>query len=314
MHFEVMTLRHLSVFDAHCDTIFRCYMKGEALGSNDGMVSLDQTERAFTRYCQFFALFSNVQRAGHPTYNQLFDRFRFEMRENSARIARCRTGEEAVCVNREGRAAAFLTVEGAELLGCDLKQLEKAAQDGVVAINLTWNHANVISGSCRDETERGLSDLGRQFVRRMEELHILVDVSHLSDAGFWDVAEQATRPILASHSNARSIHNHPRNLTNEQITAIIKSRGVIGLNFYRDFIGGSMDFDAVFAHLDRILSLGGACCVGLGGDWDGCDTIDALPTVVHLADFYEYLLRRNLNKSMIEDLFFNNMMRVVSLP
>jgi len=260
-------VKSLSVFDAHCDTIWRCLVTGEGLYRNEGMVSLEKTERAFDHYCQFFALWSNAKREGHATYEELRDCFFRQIEQNANRIAHCRTGEDAKRANEAGKAAAFLSVEGAELLGCDLGRLERAAADGVVAINLTWNHANAISGSSRDAAERGLSDLGRRFVRKMEELRILVDVSHLSEAGFWDVAEQATRPILASHSNARAIHDHPRNLTDGQITAIINSQGVIGLNFYRDFIGGTLDFDAVRAHLDHILALGGACHVGLGGDW-----------------------------------------------
>lgn len=307
-------MRCLSVFDAHCDTIWRCLVTGEGLAQNGGMVSLEKTERVFDRYCQFFALWSNAKREGHPTYDDLLACFRAQIKQNSNRILQCRTGAEAKRANQAGKAAAFLTVEGAELLDCDLQQLERAAADGVVAINLTWNHANAISGSCIDEPERGLSDLGRRFVSRMEELHILPDVSHLSEAGFWDVVEQAKRPILASHSNAKAIHNHPRNLTDEQITAIIESQGIIGLNFYRDFIGATLDFAAVRAHLDHILALGGACHVALGGDWDGCDTIDALPNVVDLCALYEYLLCHNYNESILRDLFYNNMMRVVSLP
>lgn len=304
----------LSVFDAHCDTVSRCLMTGERLDRNAGMISLEKTEGAFDCYCQFFALFSNAKRDGHPTYEQLLACFQRELEQNQNRIIQCRTGAEAQCANRERKAAAFLTVEGAELLGCDPYRLEQAAKDGVVAINLTWNHANAVSGSGRDEQDRGLSELGRQFVRKMEELRILVDVSHLSDAGFWDAAEMATRPILASHSNCRAVHDHPRNLTDDQITAIIRSQGAVGLNFFHDFIGRGEDFDAIYAHLDHILSLGGACCVGLGGDWDGGRTIDALPTIAHLADLYEYLLCRNCNESILRDFFYNNMMRVVSVP
>lgn len=304
----------LSVFDAHCDTIWRCLKTGEGLWSNSGMVSLEKTDHAFERYCQFFALWSDAKRTGHFTYDELLACFRLQMERNRRYIIQCRNGLEAERANREGKAAAFLAVEGAELLGCDLVRLEQAAADGVVAINLTWNHANAISGSSRDGSHRGLSDLGRRFVRKMEELGILVDVSHLSEAGFWDVAELARRPILASHSNARAIHDHPRNLTDGQITAIIKSQGVIGLNFYRDFIGRNEDFDAVRAHLDRILELGGACHVALGGDWDGCDTIDALPNVVDLESLYEYLLCHNYDEAILRDLFYNNLMRVVSQP
>ncbi len=307
-------MKGLSVFDAHCDTISRCWETGEGLRCNSGMVSLADTAHVFERYAQFFALWSDVARPGHATYEELLACFREQMERNCRHIVPCRRGNEAERANREGRAAAFLTVEGAELLCCDPKRLEQAAADGVVAINLTWNHANALSGAHNDLPQQGLTDLGRQFVGRMEELGIFVDVSHLSEPGFWDVVELTRRPILASHSNARAICDHTRNLTDEQITAIIRSRGLIGLNFYREFVGRSRDFDAVYAHLDHILSLGGRCHVALGGDWDGCDTIEQLPTVTHLTDLYEYLLCRNYDETILRDLFYNNLMRVVSLP
>ena len=202
-------------------------------------------------------------------------------------------------------------MEGAELLDCDPDRLPQAARDGVVAINLTWNHANALSGAHADQPERGLSEIGRRFVEKMEELRILVDVSHLSEAGFWDVAEIASRPFIASHSNAKSVWNHTRNLTNEQITAIIGNQGVIGLNFYEGFVGGSRDLDMVRAHLDRILELGGARNVALGGDWDGCDLIADLPAIDSLPRLYEYLLLHGYDEAVVQDLFYNNLMRVV---
>ena len=101
-------------------------------------------------------------------------------------------------------------------------------------------------------------------------------------------------------------------MTDEQITAIIKNQGVIGLNFYKDFVGGSQDLDMLRAHLDHILELGGAANVGLGGDWDGCDVIDDLPSIDKLSRFYEYLLRFGYRETVVRDLFYNNLMRVVS--
>ena len=233
------------------------------------------------------------------------------MEQNPGCVIQCRTAAEAEQANRQGRAAAFLTVEGAELLDCDPDRLPQAARDGVVAINLTWNHANALSGAHADRPEQGLSAAGRLFVKKMEELRILVDVSHLSEAGFWDVAEMASRPFIASHSNAKSVWNHTRNLTNEQITAIIGNQGVIGLNFYEGFVGGSRDLDMVRAHLDCILELGGARNVALGGDWDGCDLITDLPAIDSLPRLYEYLLLHGYDEAVVQDLFYNNLMRVV---
>lgn len=304
-------MKCIPVFDAHCDTISRALWKQESVVGNTGMVDLGKTPAVFERYSQLFALFADSGRPDHPTYETLLACFRRQMMDHGACVTHCRTVEEAELAHRQGKAAAFLSVEGAELLDCDVDRLVQAAADGVIAVNLTWNHANAISGSCREEPERGLSPLGRGFVQRMQELGVLVDVSHLSDPGFWDVMELARKPIIASHSNARSICDHTRNLTDEQITAIIDNQGIIGLNFYRDFIGLGENFDAVRAHLDHILTLGGEKQAALGGDWDGCDTIDALPTVLELADLYEYLLARNYSEGMLEDLFYNNLMRVV---
>lgn len=311
MHFEGEFVSRIPVFDAHCDTISRALWKSEGIFRNTGMVELEKTAEAFDCYCQIFALFANSARPGHATYDDLLSCFREQMTANCTHICHCRTAEEAEAANRQGKAAAFLSVEGAELLNCSIDELERAAADGVIAVNLTWNHANEISGSGRDQPERGLSSLGRDFVRRMQELGVLVDVSHLSDPGFWDVIEIASKPIIASHSNARSVWNHTRNLTDEQITAIIKNQGVIGLNFYRDFIGHGEDFEAVRAHLEHILDLGGANHVALGGDWDGCDTISQLPTIVELNDLYEYLLSCGFGEAFLNDLYFNNLMRVV---
>lgn len=308
----------LCVFDAHCDTISRCWREYEGLDHNTGMISLERTA-GFKRYCQFFALWTADGYTGYPlggdsverAYCALLRCFKDQIARNRNKIVQCRTAREAEQANRQGRAAAFLTVEGAELLDCDPDRLPQAARDGVVAINLTWNHANALSGAHADRPEQGLSAAGRLFVKKMEELRILVDVSHLSEAGFWDVAEMASRPFIASHSNAKSVWNHTRNLTNEQITAIIGNQGVIGLNFYEGFVGGSRDLDMVRAHLDCILELGGARNVALGGDWDGCDLITDLPAIDSLPRLYEYLLLHGYDEAVVQDLFYNNLMRVV---
>ncbi len=300
----------ICVFDAHCDTISRCWALEEGLADNTGEVSLERTA-GFARYCQMFALWTAEGYSGWSAYQQLLKCFQEQMEQNPGCVIQCRTAAEAEQANRQGRAAAFLTVEGAELLDCDPDRLPQAARDGVVAINLTWNHANALSGAHADRPEQGLSAAGRLFVKKMEELRILVDVSHLSEAGFWDVAEMASRPFIASHSNAKSVWNHTRNLTNEQITAIIGNQGVIGLNFYEGFVGGSRDLDMVRAHLDCILELGGARNVALGGDWDGCDLITDLPAIDSLPRLYEYLLLHGYDEAVVQDLFYNNLMRVV---
>ena len=306
------------VFDAHCDTISRCWRRCEDLASNTGAVDLDRTEQAFGHYAQIFALWTSHGYTGGDSLEQAYETllrcFRRQLEASRDRICLCRTGDEIRSAWRQGKAAAMLSVEGAELLGCEPRRLEQAARDGVRVITLTWNHANALSGSHSDRPEQGLTAPGREFVRRMEELHLFPDVSHLSEAGFWDVMETARRPVLATHSNAKFVWNHTRNLTDEQITAIIKNQGVVGLNFYREFVGLGQDLDSVRAHLDHILELGGEACVALGGDWDGCDTIADLPDIAAADRLYEFLLCHHYRETVVRGLFYNNLMRVVSLP
>lgn len=311
----------MRVFDGHCDTILQCYLNGGGFRSREGHLDLERAE-SFERYAQFFAIFGAAEDfpgrnlRGANLWEVFLEQqalFQREMAENGDRILFCRSGTEAEKAFMAGKAAAFLSVEGAELLSCDLDRLEEAHRLGVRAVNLTWNHANALSGSNAEEPERGLSELGRAFVRRMGELGMLVDVSHLSDRGFWDVAEISERPFFASHSNARAVFFHPRNLTDEQFTAIIEKNGVAGMNLYADFVGERPDVDALIAHIEHFWALGGERHVALGGDWDGCSVLPAgFFDIRDWEKLYNRLLQRNYSASLLEDLFFNNMMRVVN--
>ena len=203
--------------------------------------------------------------------------------------------------------------QGGELLDCSLERLEEAWRLGVRAVNLTWNHANDLSGSNAEETDRGLSAQGRAFVDQMGRLGMLVDVSHLSDPGFWDVAERVDGPFLASHSNSRAVFSHPRSLTDAQFTAIIDHNGVAGLNLYARFLGERADVDTVVAHLEHWLELGGEQNVCLGGDLDGCSLLpEGIKGIQDLDRLWERLLQRNYSEALLRALFFENLMRVVS--
>lgn len=301
-------------FDAHCDTISRISrLPGRHLAVRTGQWDLDRLDRAEPK-AQFFAIFydSALPGAHHAVKTQL-ETFQRECERYSGRVSHCRSAEEAEQAFEARKLAAFLSVEGAELLDCDLTRLQWAYDQGVRAVNLTWNHANALSGSHKEDRERGLSEQGRAFVRCMNELGMIIDVSHLSDPGFWDVVETSQQPIMASHSNARDVFFHTRNLTDSQITAIIKKRGIIGLNCFTSFLGeGRVTLDTLRRHLDHILDLGGEKAVALGGDWDGGITMpEGMEGCWSWLDFYEYLLKQNYPEPLLQDLFFNNLMRTV---
>lgn len=308
-------MERIDVFDGHCDTVSRRCEEGGGFWENDGHLDLRRT-RKFGRYAQFFALFGDTDEMTAPPWElcrRQYALFRRELEMNAPCIVHCCTATQAEQAFAEGRTAAFLSVEGAELLGCDLGRLEWAHEAGVRAINLTWNHANAFSGSIAEEERRGLSARGRDFVRRMEELGILVDVSHLSEPGFWDVAAIVKKPFFASHSNARTVFSAPRSLTDEQFTAIIEHRGVAGLNMYAEFLGRDPDVDTVIAHLEHFLSLGGAQNISLGGDWDGISKMPrGFTGIWDLDRLYERLLQKNYHEALVRGVFFENLMRVVS--
>ncbi len=309
----------ISLFDAHCDTIYLNYTQGTRLLAENpnGHLDLKRTEQAFSPYAQFFAFFADAKGKSEAQLARVFREqstlWEAMCAENAARIALCRSAGEARAAFARGKAAAFLSVEGAELAGKDLRGLEAAFELGVRAVNLTWNRANALSGSCAEDAGRGLSCLGRSYVARMNSLGVLVDVSHLSDAGFWDVIRMAKQALMASHSNARALHPHPRNLTDDQFRAIRDGGGVVGLNLYSGFLGEDAEFETLRRHLDHFLSLGGEMHLALGGDWDGCDL---LPNgfengISGLAGFYQYLREKHYDEGLLAQLYFKNLMRVV---
>lgn len=304
-----------SFFDAHCDTLSCCLHLGWDLRSSPGHTDLERGGQ-FQRYAQVFAIFHDAARA---PMDGMFaeccrqaEEFFVQMKRNAALVAPCRTAADLEQTERAGKCAAILSIEGADLLECDPARLETAAQWGVRLINLTWNRANALSGSHLEEPERGLSAQGKDFVRRAQSLGILVDVSHLSDAGFWDLMDQSEKPVVASHSDARALCSNTRNLTDEMFRCICAAGGFAGLNFYTPFLGLDHSLDAVFAHLEHFLDLGGEKYVGFGGDWDGCDRLpDGICGVQDMERIYEGMLRRNYSAELIEDLFYRNLKRVI---
>ncbi len=243
----------------------------------------------------------------------MHDWFLSQIQENSDLSSLCKTGAEVDTAAAQHRTAALLSVEGADLLDCALDRLETVASWGVRLINPVWNNANVLSGSCADEPDRGLSAYGREFVAKMYKYGIFADVSHISDAGFWDVIQAAKGPVVASHSNARApgLCPHRRNLTDDMFRAVRDTGGVVGINLYRDFVGGGR-MDDLIAHIEHFLSLNGESTVAIGGDLDGCEALAAgMTDVQDVAKLYQALEKRGYPRPLLEDIFWNNWRRLL---
>ena len=307
-------IHSIAYFDAHCDTVGRCVQIGRDMAQNDGHLDLDRLGR-FEKAAQVFAIFENRDRFAPGT---LFDQCRRQrdlfaqaMETYADRVVQCRVPGDVAAANTAGKIAALLSVEGGELLNCDPGLLETAHEWGVRMINITWNHANDLSGSHMDEPARGLGHLGKVFVQEANRRGILMDVSHLSDQGFWDLERLTALPLVASHSNARAICPHTRNVTDDMFRAIRDSGGVVGMNMYEDFIGGDHTLEALIRHIDHFMELDGAKTVALGGDWDGCDLACGWKDITDLPALWSALAERGYDRQTLEDIFYNNLLRVL---
>jgi Zn-dependent dipeptidase, microsomal dipeptidase homolog len=172
-----------------------------------------------------------------------------------------------------GRPGALLALEGADGLEGDFAALRLLHRLGLRMLGLTWNNANWAADGVMEPRGGGLTQAGRELVRACNELGIIVDVSHLSERAFWETLEESAQPVIASHSNARSVCDHPRNLRDDQIKAIIDAGGLIGLTFVPWFVkdGETTGPEDLIPHIERVLELGGERVLALGSDYDGID-------------------------------------------
>lgn len=290
----------LPYFDAHCDTI----TAQDFLRVTNG--HLDLTRLSGYAPCgQIFAICCTEDMPGG--YRTYLPRLLSELEQNRDLVTLCRTADDISRATQDGKIAALIAVEGAEHFGCTIEGLRDAYANGVRSVNLTWNYDNALSGAAM-ASGSGLTEQGRAFVREAQRLGVILDVSHLSDRGFWDLLELSEKPVYASHSNARILCPWPRNLTDAQFTALMEIGGGAGLNLCPDFLGCGRDMDAVIAHLEHFLSLGGEKAVFLGTDFDGIDDIPrGLSGVEDMGALYNALLRRNYPESLVRDIFFNNL-------
>lgn len=273
----------IALFDAHCDTLRRCWLEEKSVQDASLHAGLSKAG-GISPYDQVYAIFTD--RAGYAGYCAMRD------------IAR-----------KERKGNYILSIEGAEGIDCDIDKLPAVHGDGVRAINLTWNYDNALAGAAMGSGS-GLTDKGRAFLGRMEELGILADMSHISEKAFWDVLEAAKKPVIASHSDSRALCDVPRNLTDEQFLAIVKNGGCVGLNYYTGFLGLTEDINAILAHAEHFLALGGEKHLGLGSDFDGCDLPRDLQGLQDVGKLYEAMLRQNWPEELVRDIFYNNFRRL----
>jgi len=285
---------HRRWFDLHCDTLVQFDGKPAPF---QGHVTLE-AGRAFAAWSQVFAIFIPDHLKGQAATDD-FDRKLAYFESRRAEI-------EAVC-------RPILALENGSALAGGLRRLEDLAAKGVKIITLTWNGENELGHGAHCEPSLGLKPFGKQALERMFALGILPDVSHLNQAGFWDVMDIAAgRTVLATHSNCAAVHPHPRNLDDAQLRAVFACGGLVGLNLYTGFLGGAGTAEDLARHLARLCALGGERRAALGSDFDGCDIHPSLAGLEKLPFLHKELQRLGFSEALLENFFWNNAQRVIN--
>lgn len=305
----------MKIGDMHCDTLYRLYSsRGKRLQDRAGHLHLDGLlEGGYI--LQNFAAY--MERCGEGFYSlccgmiDLFDR---ELEDNSQVLAQACSRADIENNMHAGKISAVLTVEGGEAIEGDMEKLYALYNRGVRMMNLCWKYKNElgttnVTSAEGDCSAIGLTDFGFQVVEEMERLGMIVDVSHLSDAGFRDVAAHSKKPFAASHSNARALTNHPRNMPDAMIRTLADKGGIMGINFYANFLGvKSPEFDAAIAHIRHIRNLAGDDLLALGSDFDGIDDPGEFQGAWHMQAFVRALEKAGFAESFIEKIAYRNLL------
>lgn len=296
-------------FDLHCDTITECTLQKKSLRENDLHISLKRAEQ-YRPWAQVFAVWIPDNLRGDAAYARFEECavvFEREMDANRETIRFCRSGADLEKTVQADCNAAFLSIEGGAALMGDISKLDAVYDRGVRLITLTWNGRNELGDGCGEENAGGLTPFGREAVRRMAELGMIVDVSHLSVRGFDDVASVIKGAFVASHSNTYAFCDHPRNLRDDQIHEIIRRRGLIGLNLYPPFIGKSekIELRDLLPHVEHILALGGQDVLSVGADFDGADMPMDVSGIESMTNLHR-LLVSSFGESLADKIFYQN--------
>lgn len=311
----------MKYFDLHCDTFYECYEMRKQLRENDLMIDREKVA-GFDEYVQFFALFCGAAPPepvpGRRSLTELPEEARLDAMlrtaseqflQNRDWLYQCYSAEDLQSPERRGRAAAFLSIEGAELLH-DGQALERAYSAGVRLVTLSWNGRNQYACGARTDNNAGLTARGKQLVRKLVQMGVILDVSHLSDAGFWDLCVETEAPFAATHSNSRAVCPNGRNLTDLQFQELVRRGGLVGINLYSAFLrddGEQGTLDDAVRHIEHFCALGGRDILALGGDFDGCDSLPReIRTAADIGCLAEALLRLNYPQSTVDGLFYDN--------
>ncbi len=316
-----------SVIDAHCDALLAVIGKSQIpgdLGRRDFLARNRMSHIDLPKLleggvtCQFMALFAedeDLPRVAEYTHG-LIDEFEAICSRSGGAMFPVKSGSDLAKAKPGESVGGLLSIEGAEALEGRLDAVDEFYRRGVRAIGITWNRRNPFGRGVRAEGEDGLSPLGCELVEKMEAMGMIVDASHLCDQAFSDLAGMARRPFIASHSNARSLNDHPRNLSDAQIRRIADGGGAIGAVFVPNFVSlkpVKSFLEHLVDHIDHIVKVGGMDCAAVGSDFDGYRGVEGhvLADASEFPRLAEALATRGYKTGDIEKILSKNWERVI---
>lgn len=307
----------MNLLDLHCDTAQHLYEHPEkCLARNDLAVDLEMLA-AVDSMAQVFALFVDAGKTAAlgETASGMLHTLRAELDRNSDVIAWAGNGEDIRRNRAAGKISALIAIEEGGALEGSLDSLRAFYDRGVRLITLTWNYPNEIGFPHGEEHgHRGLTPFGFDLLREMNALGMVIDVSHLSEGGFWDVARKSVKPFMATHSCCRSIRDHTRNLRDEQIRALADKGGVMGIGVVKNFLLEGEDagrLEAMAAHIRHAENVGGISVLAIGTDFDGTATNEELRRMNDLNKLEPLLRAAGYSDEKLEKIYWKNALRVL---
>lgn len=299
-------MRKYPYFDSHCDTLMKIFPGSLSLRDASCDVNISNMS-GYRHAVQVFAVYND----GTLTENDTIAAFSYM--GDQCRLSRRHIGFASSTYGirsnvRFGRATAIYAIESVgNQPDFSLESIERYKNAGVRFISLSWNNDNILCGGS-DRNRRGLTPLGKQAVKAVEENGIILDVSHMSERSFWQAMDIYTMPPVATHSNSRAVCPHNRNITDEQFRLIVQRDGVCGINFYPPHLGGdNPGIDNVISHIEHFMSLGGENNIGIGGDFDGIDMhCHDLINSACTYKLFDTLLSLNYKESTVNKIAFYN--------
>lgn len=309
------------LIDLHCDTILECHLsKGrQHLRQNELCVDLEKMKKADS-LAQVFALYVDMESTDNPTQYGLdmLDLFYNELENNRDVISFAATAQDIEQNRAKGKMSAMLAIEEGAVLGGSIANLRNFYRLGVRFLTLTWNYPNQLGypNFKLVHQDKGLTEFGREVVSEMNRLGMLIDVSHLSDAGFYDVARLSRQPFIATHSNARACTPHPRNLTDDMIRLLAEKGGVMGLNFESFFLneGTPTTYSSIadmLRHLKHIKNIGGIEVMAVGTDFDGTTHTAEIANMGEMDKLAQAMKKNGFSEEEVERIYYKNALRLM---